>query len=232
MPLYTFINQTKFRVHLPFAEGVDIGPQGYATLSLPAHNVDIPEVQTLIQKKFIRVSVENDLARDDEIEVFPGPHPAGGEFLLPPSATDPVGAAGSQYYNTVINEYLYFDAFRSKWLTKSSEPFQVGRNGNNFAGAYYRGVNGLVLGATVGYRAPLNGTVVAFEYTRTDIDAANFNITANGLTIATLASSALSGGSNTMDADFAAGDVLAVQNAAGGSVTSNVAAWFRVKWRA
>lgn len=232
MPRYTFINPTQSAVHLPFKGGVRLGPNSHRVLDLFAADVDNEDVQRLIRAGVLRVSVDDDPNKDNNVEIFPGPHPSGGDLILPPSATDPVGGMeGQQYYNTTINEYLYYDASRGKWLSQDVPPLQVGRNGGTAAGSYYRGVNGLVLGPTIGFRMSNNGTVVALEYTRTDTDAATFNVTANGAVIATAPSSALSGGV-VLNADFNAGDILAVQNAAGGNTTSNVQAWFRVKWRA
>ena len=232
MPLYTISNPNRYDVVLPF-KGTTLKGNTVKTMQLEAHTVDTDEIQFMIRKGLIRVVVANNPSRDDEIEIFPGPHPPGGTLILPPSAADPVGGvAGSQYYNTTINEYLYYDDSRGKWLTKDAESFQVGRNGGTFAGIYYRGGDGLVQGPSLGYGAIMNGTIVGFKYTRTNPNAATFNLVANGVTIATVASAGLAGGSDSLNADFNINDILSVQNDSGGSTTFDVAAWFRVKWRA
>ena len=150
-------------------------------------------------------------------------------------ASDPVSPAPSDgygYYNTALEMEMQYDATRGKWLSVESVMFQVGRSGNTAPGSYYRGINGLALSSTRGYTALYNGTVVGFGYTRSDSDAATFDIVAGGSSVATLASSAVKGKSNSLNGDFSEDDVLAVTNQAGGNTTSNVAAWIKVKWRA
>jgi hypothetical protein len=152
----------------------------------------------------------------------------------PPSATDPVGPAseGEHYFNTALDTMMQYDAGRSKWLSMESAIIQFGRNGNVPAGSYYRAINGATMSATIGYTAYFNGTIVSLGYTRSDTDAATFDVVEGGVSRATLASAAVSGVDNTLDGDFSAGGVLSVLNQAGGNTTSNVQGWVRVKWRA
>jgi hypothetical protein len=126
---------------------------------------------------------------------------------------------------------MEYDGSRSKWLSVSENVLKAGRSGNTAAGSYYRGMDSLILSATTGFTAWFNGTVIAIGYTRTDTDAATFEVTANGTSIASLASSAVSGVTAASNGNFVAGDVLAVRNAAGGNTTSDVQVWVRVKWR-
>lgn len=152
----------------------------------------------------------------------------------PNAAIDPVSpapAAGDTYFNTSLNTLMEYDGSRSKWLSVSENVLLAGRNGNTAAGTYYRGSDSIILSATSGFTAWFNGTVVAIGYTRTDTDAATFEVTANGTTVASLASSAVSGRTTSVDGNFAAGDVLAIRNAGGGNTTSDVQVWARVKWR-
>jgi hypothetical protein len=149
-----------------------------------------------------------------------------------PTATGSGFQDGDKYYDTGLDMEMRYDATRGKWLSVETSVFQVGRNGNTRDGQYYRGVDRRVLSATLGYTAWYDGTIVGFAYTRDDTDAATFEVTDDGATVASLASSATSGSDNTLDGDFASGSVLAVRNAAGGNRTSDVQAWVRIKWRA
>lgn len=155
--------------------------------------------------------------------------------IYAPSATDPVAPVpqnGDQYFNTVLAMTMEYDSVRTKWLSIDTATFQFGRNNNNTpAGNYYRGLQGLVLSATRGFTAKFDGTVVALGYTRDDSDAATFEVTEDGNSIATLASSATSGRSTTLNGDFSQDDVLAVRNQAAGNVTTAVSGYFQVKWR-
>jgi hypothetical protein len=150
------------------------------------------------------------------------------------SATDPSSptpADGDRYYNTALSMWMTYDGGRSKWLSDETFLFEIGRNGNTAAGAFYRTVDSRVMSATSGQHALYNGTVVGFGYTRGDSDSATFEIVSNGTNVATLASTATSGRSTTLNGDFSQGGVLAVRNAAGGNDTTNVVAWVRLKWR-
>ncbi len=150
------------------------------------------------------------------------------------SATDPVAPApadGDTYRNTAIDQQMYYDGTRAKWLGDSAQ-IAFGRAGNVGSGAYYRGIDRRSFSSTNGRAARHNGTVVAIEYTRNDSDAATFEAVADGSTIATLASSATSGSSSALDGDFAAGQVLAARNQAGGNTTSQTMGWITIRWRA
>lgn len=153
----------------------------------------------------------------------------------PPSATDPTSPTpqdGDTYYNTALGAVLQYDGTRAKWLTNYISLLQVGSNGLVLAGAYYKGINGMVLSDVLGYTAFTNGTVVGLSYTRGASTAATFEVVANGSPIAELASAATSGKASNLNGDFSAGGILAVRNKAGSSTTSTVQVWVAVKWRA
>lgn len=145
--------------------------------------------------------------------------------------TSPTPQEGDLYFNTTIGKWMAYDSTRSKWLSVEAAFFQVGRSVNTAAGSYYRGINGATLSATKGYIAPFDGTVVAMGYTRSDTDSATFEVTAGGVSIAILASSAVKGKSTALNGDFNADDVLAMRNQSGGNTTGGVQAWFKVRWR-
>jgi len=143
----------------------------------------------------------------------------------------PPAAAGDTYYNTVLQMRMAYEAVRAKWLSVEAQEFTFGRNGATATGQYYRTTDGRILSATLGWRAGFPGTVVSLQYTRSDADAATFEVVANGAPIGTLVSAASAGGSNALDSDFVAADILAVRNQAGGNNTSDVVAYLRLRWR-
>jgi hypothetical protein len=151
------------------------------------------------------------------------------------SSTDPSSptpADGDVYYNTVLRMEMRYDGSRSKWLSVESQVFEFGRSGNTAANAYYRGTDAEPYSASSGRTAEWNGTVVGLGYTRSDSDSATFQVTSGGTTIASLASAATSGRSNSLNGDFSQDAILGVRNAPGGNTTSGVLGWVRIKWRA
>ena len=145
--------------------------------------------------------------------------------------TVPTPADGDGYYNTALNMRMTYDASRSKWLSERTAELWFGRSGNTGAGAYYRGPGNRAYSSTIGRNATHDGTIVSLTYTRADSDAATFQITADGVTISTLASAAQKGESVTLDNDFSAGAVLGARNAAGGNATRHVQGWAVIRWR-
>lgn len=154
------------------------------------------------------------------------------------SAADPVAPAGGfiggdRYYNTTLNLWLVYDATRLKFLSIETVAFKAGASGNVASGNYYQDVFGSVMSATAGFNAPFNGTIIRMSYTRSDTDAATFELMDDGATMAagTLASAATKGKKTDFNCDFAADSVLAVRNQAGGNTTSAVNATIWLKWR-
>jgi len=161
------------------------------------------------------------------------PSASGGRRDWGASATDPVGTPsdGDAYYNTVLDMLMEYDSTRAKWLSVESAIFYFGRAANTAPGSYYKGVDGVTLGAATGWNAFHNGTVVALAYTRDDSDSATFEVTNDGASLATVASAAISGKDVTLNADFSADEILAVRNQAGGNATTNVQGWVKLRWR-
>ena len=162
------------------------------------------------------------------------PIPGGGRTDFGTLAVDPVAVPsdGDKYYNSSLQMEMRYDILRLKWLSIEAVEFTFGRNQNTAAGQYYRTVDGRVMSATLGWYAVRSGTVVSLGYTRSDADAATFEITSNGAPIATVASSATGGRDITLNSDFIFGQVLAARNQNPGNTTSDVVGWIRVKWRA
>ena len=148
-----------------------------------------------------------------------------------PTATASGFQEGDKYFDTTLEMEMRYDAARGKWLSVEAMYIQFGRNGNVGAGQYFRAIDRRVMSATLGYRMPSAGTIVGLGYTRTDSDAATFDVVEGGTSRATLATAAVAGGSNALDGDFSANGILAVQNQAGGNTVSNVMAWVKVRFR-
>jgi hypothetical protein len=150
------------------------------------------------------------------------------------SATDPTSpapAGGDLYFNTVLNMQMFYDSSRSKWLSVEISELWFGRDKNTGGGAFYRGPGNRAYSSVLGRNAEYNGTVIALTYTRDDLDAATFEITADGSGIAELASSAVKGQDLTLDGDFSQGGILGVKNKVGGNNTRHVIGCVRFRWR-
>ena len=157
-----------------------------------------------------------------------------GRRYYPNSATDPASptpADSDIYYNTALDMQMIYDATRSKWLSVDSSIMEFGRSGNTGGGAYYRGPGQKAYSTDRGRTAEYNGTVVSITYTRNDLDAATFEVTADGTGIATLASSARTGKDITLNDDFSADEILGVKNQTGSNTTRGVTGWVRIRWR-
>ena len=108
--------------------------------------------------------------------------------------------------------------------------FTAGDFGNLPVGGYMIGAGGVRMSAIRGYTASYNGTVVSLGWTRDDTDSADFAVTANGTTVASATSAAITGYDNTLDGNFSQGQVLAVRNDGAGT-PNDATVNFRVKWR-
>lgn len=156
--------------------------------------------------------------------------------LYDPAAADPAVPApanGDMYYNTTLEMWMAYDANRGKWLSFEGDTLQVGQNGVVPVGTFFKGVAGKTLSAVLGYTAPYDGTVVTMTFSKTDANNTDLNVKASGVTVETLTTgAATSGYDNTLDGDFSQGDVLAVENDAGGAQIRDGQIWVRFKWRA
>lgn len=149
------------------------------------------------------------------------------------SATDPTlpaPAEGDRYYNTTLDMEMRYDSTRSKWLSVETCIINASDQGTLTNGSFFQ-VGALRMSATRGYTAMFAGTIVSLGYTRSDSDAASFAVTDAGTTIATVASSAVSGQDTTLDGDFSQGGVIGMRNDGANSLSNGIV-WARVKWRA
>lgn len=150
----------------------------------------------------------------------------------PNSGTNPVSptpAAGDTYYNTTLQMDMVYDGARSKWLSVTSDVLWGSDAGALTVGTFLQAGN-VRMTAAFGYTAMYNGTVVGLGYTRSDSDASSWQVTSNGSTISTIATSATVGQSNTLNDNFNQGSVLGIRNGGANSM-SNTIVWVRVRWR-
>ena len=145
--------------------------------------------------------------------------------------TTPPPTQGDLYFNTVLDMEMIYDASRLKWLSNHTETLLFGRSGNTGGGSFYRGPGNRAYSSTTGRNAEYNGTVIAITYTRADSDAATFEATVDGLSIATLASSSNKGEDLSLNADFNSGQIIGVKNQSGGNTTRHVHGWLSFRWR-
>ncbi len=152
----------------------------------------------------------------------------------PNSATNPTSPTpvdGDRYYNTALNMPMRYDGSRSKWLSVESSVIHFGKTGNVAAGNYFCGADNQFYSATSGRYAEFAGTVVGLTVTRSDTDAAIVEVTADGVTLSSMATSAIAVNDASLNDDFSADEVLAVRVGAGGAAMSNILGWAKVKWR-
>lgn len=173
-----------------------------------------------IDRAFVRLEDELDLVS------------SGFGLNFGPLVADPAeGEAGAVYWNTVINRFMTYDPLRSRWLSMEVESMPWGRSGDTAAGSYFKSVGDITFTATRGYYAQQNGVVVGATYTRGNVDAVTFEITADGVAIGEWASSAAAGAVDTLDLEVTAGQILGIRNKSGGNLVNNATGNLLVKWR-
>lgn len=199
--------------------GVTVNDANTAITVDEAHKDDLDDAMASFGYLFVREYID------------PAPIVARTDFGV--LAADPVGStpgAGDYYFNTSLQLEMRYDSLRAKWLSDETVTFLFGRNNNTAVDQYYRAGDDRVMSASEGLLAVRSGTVVSLGWTRTDSDAATFDIVANGGSLGTVASAATSGRDITLNLDFTFNQILAVRNT-GANPTSNVTAWLRLKWR-
>jgi hypothetical protein len=129
--------------------------------------------------------------------------------------------------------WMFYDDGRAKWLSIESTTISYGKAKDTATGAYFRGLDGLAYSATLGWRAPHNGTIVEAHAQRSNAVDVTHEVTEGGTTRASLALSTAAGATDaTFNADFTAAGILAVRNSAGSSGNSkDTHGWVRVRWR-
>ena len=164
---------------------------------------------------------------DDGIVQVNGPKHYANSTTDP---TAPAPAEGDRYYNTTLDMEMRYDSTRSKWLSVETCIINASDQGTLNSGSFFQ-VGTLRMSSTRGYTAMFDGTIVSLGYTRTDTDAASFAVTSGASTIASVASTAISGQDTTLDGDFVQGAIVGIRND-GANALSNGIVWCRLKWRA
>jgi hypothetical protein len=119
-------------------------------------------------------------------------------------AADPVSAsrvAGEKYFNAVLQQEMYYDGFRQKWLSIATLSEGAGINGNCEPGEYYKRYNGSVLSAVSGPHVQ-KGTIIGIGYSSTEAATHTYEVMLDGIAVAELAS----GGNAIAFNDFVNGD--------------------------
>ena len=137
---------------------------------------------------------------------------------------------GDRYFNTMMAMDMFYDGTRSKWLSKDMQTLNFGRKGNIGPGLYFRGMDSVAMSQDNGYYTPFSGTVIGLTYTRNDLDAATFEVVADGTMVETLSSAAVKGHDMTLDGDFSDNSVLAIRNQAAGNTMKEVVGTVVFRW--
>jgi len=151
----------------------------------------------------------------------------GANFTDPTGGTNP----GNQYYNTTINQNMFYDSSRSKWLSTATFCESVGRAGNTTAGSFYRRNDTITMTTTKG---PIlqKGTFVGISFTTNAAVAHTVEVLIAGTAITELASGgAASASSFTLNADFSQG-IMSVRNKAGSTTAVDTQCLILYKLRA
>jgi len=194
---------------------------------------DLVELSALEDDDFIEVSEDDGVGgytskkiKGSSLRSYMGVSNWGALASPPASTTD-----GDTYYDTTIKEHMFYDSSRSKWLSITSFIIMGERNGTCNAGVYYRIGDGIAYSSTRGFNASKAGTVVELHVSRTDTDAATFEMLADGVQIAEIASAAQTGEDDTVNGNYAANEVLAFRNKAGSNTVSDGVIWALVRHR-
>lgn len=156
------------------------------------------------------------------------------ELKLEPAGSTPeiTPTVGHRYFNTVLEQWMSYDSTRKKFLSEESVTIPFATVGSVVAGNYFSGTSGS-LSSTNGFLAEFNGTIIGLGYTTQSTAGATLDIVGDGYTIVTHSfSSSLRKFSNSLDADFNQGQIIAVRNSSSGSVITNINGWIKFKWRA
>ena len=186
---------------------VTVLENGFTVSGSPFEKINLVNFQNVLQNN----------VDSTQVDITYGPKYFGA---LSSDPVDPA-SAGDKYYNTVLNQEMFYDASRSKWLSTSLLFDGCGLNGTTNGGAFYRRFNGMSLSEDTGPFVP-KGTLVAISYGTTSGVNHTFEVLVGGLVIASLPS----GGSdtaydNTVNVDFNGGKFSA-RNAVGSSPTPNL----------
>jgi hypothetical protein len=153
--------------------------------------------------------------------------------IQPHSTTNPISlvTTGTVYFNSVIDELMYYDPERSKWLSVSVRTLQAGKNGRTQIGGFYRAIDKMTLNATDrGIPVP-QGTLTGLGISKTDSFTSTVEVVVNGAVVTSLLHSTSGAIFNSnLNADFGSGS-MSFRNASVGAVTDNVQVYAEFKRR-
>lgn len=157
-----------------------------------------------------------------------------GSFANETTPPFPAGpySAGDVYYNTSINQMMYYDSSRSRFLSIATITLNCGRGSVTSPGAFFRTAGNVTFIANSrGWYAPFGGVLIALTGTRTNTINAQVELL-DGLTVAaTLDFSTNTTAATVYNADVTSGNILTVRTSAltGRVVDGNIIATFKLK---
>jgi len=167
---------------------------------------------------------------------------SGTKIILPPiipnylgeSAINPVGAfnGGETYYNTVLHEEMFYDASRSKWLSIATLTIGFGRNGTTSAGAMLKTAGNVRMVKDIrGLLTKGKLTLVDWEASRVDVDAAKLIMYEGLVSIANLDFGVTNAIVTTQNVDIAANKILSIEVDGGFNAITNCSGTYALKLR-
>jgi hypothetical protein len=134
----------------------------------------------------------------------------------------PVIDGGVLWHDTSSSTLFMYDLSRAKWLSVDEAGVSAGRNGATAAGAFYRGIDGMVLDAVNRGMPVPKATLTSLALVRGDATPATLEVLVSGAVVAELATAAAGLTLNpAVNADFGPG-VMSFRNKSTGSTTNNV----------
>lgn len=163
---------------------------------------------------------------------------ADGTWRAPSSGTGgfsvgvsfpPAPAAGDACYRTDLGSLFHYDATRGKWLGEL-ESDGAGFNGDS-GNVYLRRYNGADMSATIGIHLPYDVTIVGLSMAWNNTRIGNIHVERNGVDVVTLpiAAPATQVADMTLNADFAAGGIMAFRTS--GHTSAMNSPQLRCWWR-
>lgn len=126
------------------------------------------------------------------------------------------------YYNTSINQLMYYDSSRSRFLSIATITLNCGRTSTTSAGAFFRTAGNVtfILNSR-GWYAPISGVLTAITATRTDTDDAQIEVMDGATIAAELDFSTNTAAADIYNVDFTTGNVVTVRVKPGSNSISN-----------
>ncbi len=147
-----------------------------------------------------------------------------GIHYFPTSSADPVTptpVGGDRYYNTVIHEFMTYDAARGKFLSTAQMTIMAGASGATLSGSFFRAMDGFAYQAGVGNPVP-KGTITGLGVVHTDATTPIIEVLVNDVIITAMTASGAGMTANwLLNADFDEGYLQFRNKGSGGATSSN-----------